>query len=195
MGDRRDDAPRIHPQDAQEWRAWLADHHDDPVPGVWVLEWRRASGREPIGYEDLIAVALAYGWIDGTRRTIDDERAEMWFTRRRAGSQWTRLSKERVARLEAAGLMTDAGRAAVDRAKADGTWSLLDEVEDGVVPPDLATAFDAHPGSRERFDTFTRGTRRTILVWIVQARRPQTRADRVRQTAELAAQGIPSRHQ
>lgn len=195
MGDLQDAAPRIHPQDAAEWRAWLAEHHDDSVPGVWVVEWRRVSGREPIDYEDLVGVALSYGWIDGTRRTIDDERAEMWFTRRRAGSQWTRLSKQRVERLEAAGLMTAAGRAVVERAKADGTWSLLDEVEDGIVPADLAAAFDEHPGSRERFEAFTRGTRRTILVWIVQAKRPETRAERVRLTAEKAAQGIPSRHQ
>ena len=195
MGDRRDGAPRIHPEDAAAWRDWMAEHHDDPEPGVWVLEWRRASGRTPIDYEDLVAVALAYGWIDGTRRTVDDERAEMWFTRRRAGSQWTRLSKERVARLEAAGQMTDAGRAVVERAKADGTWTMLDEIEGGAVPADLAAAFDEHPGSREAFEGFSRGTRRSILVWIVQAKRPQTRAARVLATAEQAAKGEPSRTQ
>lgn len=186
---RWDDAPRIHPQDANEWRAWLAEHHDDPEPGAWVIEWRRAAGRTPIAYEDLVAVALAYGWIDGMRRTIDDERAEMWFTRRRAGSQWTRLSKERVERLEAAGLMTEAGRAVIDRAKADGTWSMLDESEAGVVPDDLVAALDAAPGAREAFEALTPGRRRHVLTWIAQARRPETRAARIARTAEAAARG------
>lgn len=91
--------------------------------------------------------------------------------------------------------MRDAGRAVVERAKADGTWTMLDEVEDGTVPADLVAAFDEHPGSREAFEGFSRGTRRSILVWIVQAKRPETRAARVRATAEQAAQGIPSRQQ
>ena len=191
----RDDAPRVHPQDADEWWAWLAAHHDDPVPGVWAVEWRRASGRTPVDYEDLVAAALAHGWIDGMRRVVDDERAEMWFTRRRPGSQWTRLSKERVARVEASGRMTEAGRAVVERAKADGTWSLLDEIEDGVVPADLLAAFSARPGSREHFDSFTPGVRRSILAWIVQARRPETRAARVAATAEQAERGVPAHQQ
>ena len=185
----RDDAPRVHPQDAEEWWSWLAAHHDDPVPGIWVIEWRRASDRTPVAYEDLVAAALAYGWIDGMRRTIDDERSEMWFTRRRPGSQWTALSKERVARVEASGRMTDAGRAVVERARADGTWSLLDEVERGIVPVDLAAALAERPGAREHFDAFPPGVRRSILVWVVQAKRPETRAARIRETAEQAARG------
>ncbi len=188
----RDDAPRVHPQDAEEWWSWLGAHHDDAEPGVWVIEWRRASGRTPIDYEDLVAAALAHGWIDGTRRTIDDDRAEMWFTRRRPGSQWTRLSKERVARVEASGRMTDAGRAAVARARAEGTWSQLDAAEDGIVPDDLAAALDERDGAREHFDAFRPGVRRSILAWIAQAKRPQTRAARIATTAADAARGVPS---
>lgn len=135
-----------------------------------------------------MGVALAFGWIDRMRRTVDDERAEMWFTRRRAGSQWTRLSKERVPRLEAAGLMTDAGCAAVDRAKADGTWTMLDGAEAGVVPDDLAAALAAAAGAREAFDAFTPGVRRQVLGWIALAKRPEIRAARVARTAEAAGQ-------
>jgi len=191
----RDDAPRFHPQDAEDWWSWLAAHHDDPVPGVWAIEWRRVSGRAPVDYEDLVAAALAYGWIDGTRRTIDDDRAEMWFRRRRPGSQWTRLSKERVAKVEASGRMTDAGRAVVERAKADGTWSLLDEIEQGIVPDDLAAAFAERPGSRQHFDAFAPGVRRSILAWVVQAKRPETRAARIAEAADKAAAGIPAHQQ
>jgi len=108
---------------------------------------------------------------------------------RKTKSGWARTNKERVARLEAEGLMTPAGRRVIEAAKANGSWSLLDDVENLVVPEDLATAFDAHPGSREHFDAFPRSARRNILEWIVMARRPQTRANRIAETAELAAKG------
>jgi uncharacterized protein YdeI (YjbR/CyaY-like superfamily) len=149
VGFRRDDAPRIHPETADELRAWLAEHHADPDPGGWVVQWHRADGHVPIPFEELIGAALAYGWIDGMPRTVDHTRSELWVTRRRSGSQWTRLSKKRVARQEAAGLMTDAGRVAAVRAQVDGTWSALDEVEDGVVPADLAAlGIPAHQVAR-----------------------------------------------
>lgn len=189
MGDRRDDAPRIHPADAGQWWAWLAEHHADVSPGVWVVQWRRASGRESVDYEDLVDAALAHGWIDGTQRGIDDDRSELWFTRRRPGSRWSRLSKQRVARVEASGRMTDAGRSAVERAKADGSWTLLDGPEAGVVPDDLAAAFDAYPGSRERFEEFSLSRRTMALAWIAEAKRPDTRAARIARTAEHAARG------
>jgi uncharacterized protein YdeI (YjbR/CyaY-like superfamily) len=92
-----------------------------------------------------------------------------------------------VERLLAAGLMAPAGIAAVDAAKADGSWTLLDAVEDLVVPDDLAVALDAAPPAREHWDAFPRSVKRANLEWIVQARRPETRARRVAETAEKAA--------
>ena len=113
----------------------------------------------------------------------------MWFSPRRRGSGWARSNKQRIERLEAAGLMAEPGRALIDAAKADGSWTMLDDVEDLVVPPDLADAFDAHPGSREQWDGFSRSARRAMLVWLVEAKRPATRAGRVTQVAERAAVG------
>lgn len=77
----------------------------------------------------------------------------------------------------------------IDAAAADGSWTLLDDVEDLVVPPDLAAAFDAHPGGREQWDGFSRSARRQMLVWLVEARKPETRAGGVAQIAERAAAG------
>jgi uncharacterized protein YdeI (YjbR/CyaY-like superfamily) len=89
--------------------------------------------------------------------------------------------------------MEPAGRAAVDAAKANGAWTLLDDVEDLVVPPDLAAAFDAHPGSREHWDAFPPSARKMMLGWIVTAKQPDTRRRRVTETATKAAQGIRAR--
>jgi uncharacterized protein YdeI (YjbR/CyaY-like superfamily) len=85
--------------------------------------------------------------------------------------------------------MACAGRAVVEAARADGSWTLLDLVEDLVVPDDLAAALDAHPGARRQWEGFPPSARRGILEWIVQAKRDATRRQRVATTAELAARG------
>jgi len=182
--------PSFHADEPAQWRAWLAEHHDDAEPGVWLVTWRRGSGHDVHGYEPWIEEALSFGWIDGQASTVDDARHALWFTRRRPGSRWTRLSKERVLRVEADGRMTDAGRAVVAAAKADGSWTRHDDAEALVVPDDLAAALAARPGARERFDAFRPGVRRSILGWIVEARRAGTRERRVAETAELAERGV-----
>ena len=116
-----------------------------------------------------------------------------WFAPRRAGSMWTRINKGRVARLEEAGLLEPAGAAAVAAAQESGMWTLMDQVEDLVVPDDLAEAFDRHPGSREHWESWSASAQKLILTWIVLAKRPETRAARVGTTAEKAAQGIKAR--
>ncbi|MGH1564135.1 YdeI/OmpD-associated family protein [Mumia sp. DW29H23] len=185
------DAPRLPITSVAQWRGWLAEHHDDPEPGVWIV-WERVAADRRVSYEELIEEALAYGWIDGQAATLDDEHSMMWLTRRRPGSVWSRLSKERVERVVQSGRMTEVGQAAIDRAKADGSWTILDSVEDLVVPDDLAAAFDAVPGSRDRYEAFTPGQRKQVLRWLVDAKRPATREKRIAETVRLAAEGVPA---
>jgi len=156
---------------------------------VWLVTWRKASGRPVLTYEDAVSEALAFGWVDSKGGKLDDERTMLWFTARKKRSGWARPNKRRVADLEAAGLMTDAGRRVAEAAKADGSWTMLDDVGDLVVPADLAAAFDAVPGSREQWEAFPRSARRGILEWIVQARTAPTRAQRIADTAEKAGRG------
>jgi uncharacterized protein YdeI (YjbR/CyaY-like superfamily) len=187
----QDDAERFEPTGVEEWSAWLAAHHDD-TPGVWLVTARRAADRT-VGYETAVCEALRYGWVDATQRPVDDQRSMQWFAPRRRGSMWTRRNKERVGRLEAEGRMEEAGAAAVAEAKASGMWTLMDDVEDLVVPPDLAEAFAAHPGSWEAWEAFTPSARKQMLGWIALAKRPGTRATRVTETATRAARGERSR--
>ena len=182
------DAPRFHAEDRAQWRAWLEQHAAE-VPGVWLVTWKKASGRPVLSYEQAVSEALAFGWVDSKGSKLDDQRTMLWFTRRKRGSGWARPNKRRIAELEAAGLMTDAGRRVVEAAKADGSWSLLDDVEDLVVPDDLAAAFATVPGSREHWEAFPRSAKRALLEWIVQARTAPTRAKRIAQTAEAAGRG------
>jgi len=186
-----DDAERLEPSTVEEWSAWLREHHAQPQ-GVWLVSPRRAVDR-PFSYEESVVQALRFGWVDSTVRGVDEHRSMMWFAPRRRGSIWTRINKGRVARLEEAGLMEAAGSAAVAVAKQTGMWTLMDTVEDCIVPDDLAAAFDRNPGSREHWETWSASAQKMILTWIVLAKRPETRAARVGTTAEKAALGVKAR--
>jgi uncharacterized protein YdeI (YjbR/CyaY-like superfamily) len=177
---------RVQPGSVADWRAWLAENHTRGT-GVWLVTWRAESTGPKISYEESVEQALCFGWVDSKGRVLDAERTMLWFAPRKAHSGWSRSNKQRVERLLAAGLMAPAGLALVETAKADGSWSLLDTVEDLVVPDDLAAAFDAAPPAREHWEAFPRSVKRSILEWIVQARRLETRARRVAETAEKAA--------
>lgn len=183
-----DDLELVHCETRAEWRAWLAAHHATS-DGIWLVTWKRASGRPVLAYDDLVLECLAFGWVDSRAGSVDADRSKLVVTPRRPGSGWSRPNKERIERLEAEGLMTDAGRAVIEAAKADGSWTLLDEVEDLIVPPDLTEAFARHPGSAAGFDAFSPSARKQLLQWIVLAKRPATRADRVEATAAKAAVG------
>ncbi len=179
---------RFHAETVAAWRAWLQEHHGQEG-GVWLVSWKTATGRPRMSYEESVEEALAFGWIDAKARSLDDERAMLWFSPRKPGSGWSRPNKVRIERLERDRRMTAAGRAVIDRAKGDGSWTLLDAVEDLIVPDDLAAAFAANPGAAGHWEAFSRSARRALLEWIVQAKRQETRARRVREVASRAGRG------
>ena len=184
------DKPRVQPESRAEWRAWLEANHRIST-GVWMVSWKRGTGKGIVGYEDAVEEALCFGWIDGVVGRLDDERAMQWFAPRRPKGTWARSNKERVARLEAAGLMTEAGLAAVALARANGSWESLDAIDGLVVPDDLAAALADWPGARESFDASSASIRKAALAWVYGAKRPQTRAARVEKIATIAGHGEP----
>ncbi len=187
-GHGHDGRPLVHVLDRAEWRTWLEQHHATST-GCWLVGSTKASGLPTIPYEDSIEEALCFGWIDSHVRKYDADRSVLLHTPRKPRSVWSRPNKERVERLIAAGRMEPAGLAAIEAAQANGSWSILDSAEAGEVPDDLAAALAATPGAQAGFDSFTRGSRKAILGWIAMAKRPETRARRIAETARLAAQG------
>jgi uncharacterized protein YdeI (YjbR/CyaY-like superfamily) len=181
-----DDAPHIEAEDRATWRAWLEAHHAT-TSGAWLVTWRAASGHPTLDYEASVEEALCFGWVDSRPGTVDAHRTRLYFAPRRPRSAWSASNKARIARLRAAGLLAPAGVAAVERAMANGRWQALDAVERLEVPADLRASLDAAPPAAELWAAFPRSTRRAILEWIALARRPDTRAARVRETARLAA--------
>jgi uncharacterized protein YdeI (YjbR/CyaY-like superfamily) len=181
-----DGKPIVGPFDRAAWRAWLVANHATSR-GVYLASWRRGSGRASVPYEDAVEEALCVGWIDATLRRLDDRIAIQWYAPRRPRSGWARSNRERVERLLAAGLMLPAGISAIETAKANGAWTMLDDVENLVVPDDLAEALAAHPPARDHWDAFSRSARGQMLYWLLQAKRPETRAKRADEIATRAA--------
>ncbi len=174
------------PEDRESWRSWLIEHHDK-AKGVWLILFKKGSGRQTYTFDEAVEEALCFGWIDSLPRKLDASRSMLYFAPRKTGSGWSRVNKERLARMEAAGKMMPAGIAKIQAAKADGSWAKLDAVENLEIPDDLSAAFDKYPSSRDYFEAFPRSVKRGILEWILNAKREQTRAKRIEETARLAA--------
>lgn len=181
--------PELIIESLTEWWEWLGAYHASS-PGVWVTTFKKSSGRPHVPMEDIIDEALAHGWIDSRPRSIDGSRSQRLLTPRRPTSAWSRVNKERVARLMAAGRMTPAGLAAIETAKRSGTWNALSEVETLTEPDDLRAALDASPDARRHWDAFPRSVKRAILEWIAGAKTPATRDKRVQETVTKAAVNI-----
>jgi uncharacterized protein YdeI (YjbR/CyaY-like superfamily) len=179
-------ADAVHPKTRAAWRAWLIKHHGTSA-GVWLVSYKKATGLARFEYDVAVEEALCVGWVDSKPRKLDDARSMLWFAPRKPGTGWSKPNKTRIARLTAAGSMLPAGLAKVEAAKRDGSWTKLDAVEALEVPPDLAAALKRHPPAAEHFEAFPRSVKRGILEWIVQAKRAETRAKRIDETATLAA--------
>jgi uncharacterized protein YdeI (YjbR/CyaY-like superfamily) len=169
-------------------RDWLAANHA-ASPGIWLVTYKKSSGGPHVPYDDIVEEALCFGWIDSRIRRVDELRSALLLTPRKPKSRWSRSNKERIARLAAAGLLTPVGVAAVDLAKGNGSWTALDDVENLLEPDDLRTALDARPEARRHWDEFSDSARRAILLWILDAKRPQTRASRIEETVSEASEG------
>lgn len=179
----------IHPLTRAEWRAWL-EQNWTRTEGVWLISYKKDTGRPRFDYDEAVEEALCFGWIDSKPNKLDAERSLLWFAPRKPGTGWSKPNKDRVKKLIAAGLMTPAGLAKIEAAKQDGSWNALDAVEALEIPSDLAEALASYVSAAANFDAFPRSVKRGILEWIVSAKKPETRAQRVAETARLAQDNI-----
>ena len=187
-----DGRPMVLAETRAEWRAWLEQNHDST--GAWLVSWKKATGRPFVPYPETVDEALCFGWIDSRPNRLDDERAMRLFTPRRPKSLWSRLNKEKVARLSAEGLMAPAGLRMVETAQANGSWTVYDEIEDVVIPADLGAALAADETAQGFFERFPESSKKAILWWIKTAKRQETRAARIAETVSAAAQNRMADH-
>ncbi len=179
----------FYPKNKEEWRAWLKENHDS-MQSVWLLQYKQKSAMPSISWSEAVDEALCFGWIDSTRKSIDGESFIQFFTKRKPKSNWSKINKGKVARLIEEGLMTEAGYKSIEIAKKNDSWSILDTVEELLVPKDLEEAFDLHSGAKDYFDSLSKSVKKMILHWVVAAKRPETRQKRISEIAELAGQRL-----
>ncbi|MEO8611186.1 MAG: YdeI/OmpD-associated family protein [Chloroflexota bacterium] len=183
----------FYAKDREEWRAWLLQNHNTSA-GIRLIYYKKGSGKPRVAYEEAVEEALCFGWIDSVTNVIDDERYMQLFSPRKPKSPWSKVNKVRIEKMVAQGLMTDAGLQKIESAKADGSWSSYDGVDDLQVPDDLAQALAANETANQYFHAFSNSSKKIILWWITSAKRPETRQKRITETVKLAEQNIKANH-
>jgi uncharacterized protein YdeI (YjbR/CyaY-like superfamily) len=179
----------IYAPDRQTWREWLTlNHHKEK--SVWLIIYKKESGVPSLYYPEAVDEALCFGWIDSKINKRDEQSYYQYFAQRNPKCNWSKVNKEKVAKLVDAGLMKQAGLEMIELAKKTGTWTALDDVENLTVPEDLKLLFLTNQTAWEAWERFPRSAKRGILEWILNAKKPETRQKRVEETVTLAAKGI-----
>lgn len=177
----------VYPASQTEWRQWLIDNHD-VKQSVWLVYYKKGSGKPTITWSEAVDQALCFGWIDSKAKPIDSEKYMQFFSRRKVTSAWSKINKEKVTQLIAKGLMHPAGSRSIETAKQNNSWVLLDTVEELIIPKDLDKEFKTRVGSKDFFKSLSKSVRKNMLQWVALAKRPETRQKRLTEIAELTAQ-------
>lgn len=183
------DSEQISPLNQQEWRDWLELNHEK-IDSVWLVMHKKSSSSFSMSWSDAVDEALCFGWIDSTRRTLDEHRFVQYYSKRKARSNWSKVNKEKIEILSKSGLMRDAGQKSIDLAKKNGSWTILDSVEAGIVPDDLKLALSEEVGAKIFFEGLSKSVQKIMLYWIVSAKRSETRTKRITEIAENAGRGM-----
>jgi uncharacterized protein YdeI (YjbR/CyaY-like superfamily) len=177
------------PASQTEWRKWLNKNHLSKK-SVWLVCYKKKSNKPTITWSDAVDEALCFGWIDSKRIPIDEEKFMQFFSKRKPNGTWSKVNKEKIKQLIDKGLMTKAGFDIIETSKQNGSWTILDKVEELITPKDLVQEFKNKKGSKAFFLTLSKSVRKAMLQWIVLAKQPETRQKRIIEIAELASQKL-----
>jgi uncharacterized protein YdeI (YjbR/CyaY-like superfamily) len=184
-----DGVPALFFASAAQWEEWLEQNHASSE-GVWIKIAKKGTGIESVGYPEVLESALCFGWIDSRREAFDDQYFLQRYTPRRLRSRWSRINRDTAERLTAEGRMRPAGLAEVERAKADGRWRAAYEGQrTSAVPKDLRRELEARPRAKAFFEGLSSQNRYAILYRLQDAKRPETRARRLRRFVQMLEAG------
>ena len=181
------------PKSRTDWRKWLEKNHQSEQ-SVWLIYFTKKSNVPTVNWSEAVDEALCFGWIDSTKKTIDDFSFMQYFCKRKPNSNWSKINKEKVKQLIDNGQMTKAGYESIETAKQNESWIILDEIEELIIPNDLEKAFTKHKGSKDYFLSLSKSARKIILGWIVLAKRQETRQKRIDEVVESAEQHLKPKH-
>lgn len=179
---------RLYMENRAAWRAWLSENHETS-PGIWLIYYKKNSGKPRVSYDAAVEEALCFGWIDSLPNKLDDERYMQLFTPRKAKSGWSALNKNRIEALIRDGLMMPAGLAKIEKAKKDGSWTKLDGLADVTMPPELEKELKKDKSAASGFKLYSQSVQKNIFWWIISAKRPETRQKRIAVALQSAKVG------
>lgn len=187
-----EDFPELHFERDTDFYDWLLSNHKN-VKGVYLIFYKLEMNVPTMRWGDAVKVALCFGWIDSKVQSLGDGKRRQYFSPRKPKGTWSALNKKYVDDLTSKGLIQEAGFKMIALAKKTGTWTAMDDVENGIIPKELQDAFDENPKAFENYQNFARGYRKSYLSWLHSAKREETRKKRLNQIIELCAQNIKSR--
>ncbi len=166
-----------------DWRAWLEENHSTKRE-IWLIYYKKHSGKPRIPYDDAVEEAICFGWIDSIIQRIDDEKFAQKFTPRKNTRNWSDANKERVKKMIGQGKMTQTGLARIDKSVN------LDETSEqkAEISLEFQEALAANDRAREYFDSLAPSYRRQYIGWISDAKREETRRRRIKEAVELLEQ-------
>lgn len=167
-----------------QWREWLHTNHTQSG-GIYLIFYTVDHEMESMRWEEAVRVALCYGWIDSTVKSLGNGKRRQYFCPRKSNSGWSKINKDHIKELKAAGLMHSSGLESIKIAKKNGSWTALDDVENGVIPEDLQMAFDKNNKAFTNYLGLTRGQRKSYLYWLNNAKREETRQKRIKEIIDL----------
>jgi uncharacterized protein YdeI (YjbR/CyaY-like superfamily) len=181
---------QVHVSTRGQWRRWLAESHNKEEDGIWLVFYKKETGRPSLQYEESVEEALCFGWIDSIIRRIDDDKYCRKFTPRRDGSRWSASNRMRVEKIIKEGRMTEFGLAKVEAAKRSGNWEKDPRpVISMELPQELSEALAGNRKARDFLEGLAPTYRKHFIGWIVAAKRPETRARRLKESLALLARG------
>ena len=184
--------PELYFKNDKEWRKWLHKNHLS-LKGIYLIFYKVEHKNESMRWEEAVKVALCYGWIDSTVKSLGDGKRRQYFTPRNPKSVWSALNKRYVLELIEIDLMHDSGLKIIEIGKQNGSWTALDDVEKGIIPEDLQYEFDKNPNAFENYQNFAPSYRKGYLYWLNQAKREATREKRITEIIQLCANNIKNR--
>lgn len=179
---------RINPKNQDEWRAWLEENHVKE-DSVWVVMYKKKAPNHSMTWSDAVDVALCYGWIDSVCRPLDDLSFIQYYSKRKAKSTWSKINKDKIEILIEKGLMKDAGLRSIEVGKENGSWTFLDAVDSLLIPDDLQAAFEKNPEAGSFYENLSKSVKKQLLYWVISAKRPETRQNRIDEIIESALAG------
>ena len=183
----------FYPSSMAAWRNWLEENHLS-TQSVWLVCYTKNSTKKSITWSESVDVALCFGWIDSKKIRVDEETSHQFFSKRKAKSTWSKINKQKVQFLIEAGQMSSAGYKSIEVAKQNGSWTILDQVEELIVPVDLEAEFFNSPAAKHNFENFSKSSKKAILQWITLAKRPETRYKRIIEVVRRAHENLKPSH-